>query len=144
MLRLVSSQKTIVMMISGQSPFHLGTSSSHTTNHGTVKQQLASSISSLAQMFDSPGAPSFGTKTLACLVDGDLADHHFKPIHGAWEIKGYSPNNTYLLNSLLSGLSLKYGLASTPDMHAALNDGLDARPGSEDSQALVVGTCIRP
>lgn len=104
---------------------------------------LASSMSSFVRMYDSPDKPSFGTETLADVVADELAGHHFKPIHRAEKIKGYSPNNTYLLYSLLSGLSLKYGLTSSPDMYGAIEDGLDARPGSDDAQELVVGTCIQ-
>jgi hypothetical protein len=105
--------------------------------------RLASSISRLASMYDSPDAPSFGPKSLEYVIHEVLADDHFKPDYGACKIKGYSPNNTYLLYSLLSGLSFKYGLTATPDMHAAIIEGLDARPNSDDAQVLVVGTCVQ-
>jgi hypothetical protein len=105
---------------------------------------LASSMSNLVGMYDSPDKPSFGTETLADVVADELAGHHFKSVHGAEKIKGYSPNNAYLLNSFLSGLSLKYGLTSSPGMYTAIKRGLDARSGSDDdAQELVVGTCIQ-
>jgi len=34
-------------------------------------------------------------------------------------------------------------LTSSPDMYGAIKHGLDARPGSDDAQELVVGTCIQ-
>jgi len=103
---------------------------------------LASSMSNFVGMYDSPDKPSFGTETLADVVAGELAGHHFKS-YGAEKIRGYSPNNTHLLDSLLSGLSLKYGLTSSPDMYSAIKHGLKARPHTDDAQELLVGTCIQ-
>jgi hypothetical protein len=103
-------------------------------------QSLASD---LAKLRDSPDAPTFGTETLSSLINRELADHHFKVIYGDSEVKEYGPKNTYLLDSLLSGLSLKHGLSSTSDQYGAIDDGLDAPHGSDKSEVLVVGACIQ-
>jgi len=39
---------------------------------------LASSMSNLVGMYDSPDKPSFGTEMLADVVADELAGHHFK------------------------------------------------------------------
>ncbi len=103
-------------------------------------QHLASC---LAMVCNSPDATAFGTETLASLVDEELADRHFKVNYGPYEVKAYGPENTHLFESLLSGLSLKYRLTSSSTMYASIDAGLDARPGSDDAQVLVVGTCIQ-
>ena len=104
-------------------------------------QSLASA---LARVANSPDAPTIGTVTLSSLINRELADQHFKVIYsGDSEVKEYGPKNTYLLDSLLSGLSLKHRLTSTSDMYAAIFSGLDAWPGSNKSEVLVVGACIQ-
>jgi hypothetical protein len=99
--------------------------------------------SALTVVRDSPDAPTFGKETLSSLINRELADQHFKAIYGNSEIKEYGPKNTYLLDSLLSGLSLKHGLTSTADQYAAIDDGLDAPHDSDKSEVLVVGACIQ-
>ena len=67
------------------------------------------------------------------------------------EAKDYGPKNTFLLHSLLSGLSLKYRLFHNSDMYAAIEKGLDPSYGmnrwhpynSVDPQVLVLGACIQ-
>jgi hypothetical protein len=103
-------------------------------------QSLASALARLAKADD---APTFETDTLSSLINRELADQHFKVLYGNSEVKEYGPKNTYLLDSLLSGLSLKYELTSTSDQYAAIDDGLDAPHGSEKSEVLVVGACIQ-
>ncbi|KAF8968311.1 hypothetical protein BDZ97DRAFT_1916152 [Flammula alnicola] len=108
-------------------------------------QSLASA---LARLGDSPDAPTFGMETLSSLIDRELADQHFKffygnSVYGNSEVKEYGPKNTYLLDSLLSGLSLKHGLTSTSDQYAAIDEGLDAPHGLDNSEVLVVGACIQ-
>jgi len=106
-------------------------------SHG---QSLASA---LARMCDSPDAPTFGTDTLSSYINRVLADHHFKVIYGNNEVKEYGPKNTFLLDSVLSGLSLKHGLTATSDQYAFIDDGLDAPHNSDQSEVLVVGACIQ-
>ena len=103
-------------------------------------QSLAST---LARVRDSSDAPTFGTETLSSHINSVLADQHFKVIYGDSEVKEYGPKNTYLLDSLLSGLSLKHGLTSTSDQYAAIDHGLDAPHNSDKSEVLVVGACIQ-
>jgi hypothetical protein len=105
-------------------------------------QSLAST---LARLRDSSDAPTFGTKTLSSYIKSVLADQHFKVIYGDSEVKEYGPKNTYLLDSLLSGLSLKHGLtaSATSDQYAAIDDGLDAPHSLDKSEVLVVGACIQ-
>jgi len=103
-------------------------------------QSLASA---LARLGDSPDAPTFETDTLSFYISHVLADHHFKVLYGNYEVKEYGPKNTFLLDSLLSGLSLKHGLTATADQYAAIDDGLDAPHGLDKSEVLVVGACIQ-
>jgi hypothetical protein len=103
-------------------------------------QSLASALARLTKADD---APTFGTETLSSLINRELADQHFKVFYGNSEVKEYGPKNTYLLDSLLSGLSLKYGLTSTSDQYAAIDNGLDPPHGSEKLMVLVVGACIQ-
>lgn len=98
---------------------------------------------SVTRVANFPDAPTFGTATLSSLIDRELADQHFKVIYGDSEVREYGPKNTYLLDSLLSGLSLKHRLTSTSDQYAAIDSGLDALPGSKQSEVLVAGTCIQ-
>jgi len=103
-------------------------------------QSLASA---LARLRDSSDAPTFGTETLSSHINSVLADQHFKVIYGDNEVKEYGPKNTYLLDSLLSGLSPKHELTSTSDQYAAIDHGLDAPHNSDKSEVLVVGACIQ-
>jgi len=103
-------------------------------------QSLASA---LARVANSPDAPTIESGTLSSLINRELADQHFKVIYGDNEVKEYGPKNTYLLDSLLSGLSLKHKLTSTSDMYAAIFSGLDAQLGATKSEVLVVGACIQ-
>ena len=68
---------------------------------------------------------------------------HFQDSYDDEIAKVYGPKNTYLLDSLLSGLSLKYELTSSYKMYKFIKDGLNAPSGSKDSELLVVGTCIQ-
>jgi len=106
-------------------------------SHG---QSLASALTRLR---DSPNAPTFEADTLFSFIDHKLADQHFKVIYSSSEVKEYGSKNTYLLDSLLSGLLLKHQLISTSDQYAAIGNSLDAPRGSGKSQVLVVGTCIQ-
>ena len=70
---------------------------------------------------------------------------HFQDSYDDEIAEVYGPKNTYLLDSLLSGLSLKYELTSSPKMYQFIEDGLNVPSGSKDSlsEVLVVGTCIQ-
>ena len=100
--------------------------------------------SALARIIHSPDAPSFGQATLFELLSRELAGTHFKSYYDDTSTaEVYGPKNPYLLDSLLSGFSFKYNLTSSPEMHGAIEDGLEARCGSKESELLVVGTCIQ-
>jgi len=116
---------------------------SYTDAVGEDPSRGQSLASALARLRDSSDAPSFGTETLSSYINSVLADHHFKVIYGDSEVKEYGPKNTYLLDSFLSGLSLKHGLTTTPDQYAAIDDGLDAPHGLDKAEILVVGACIQ-
>ncbi|KDR74151.1 hypothetical protein GALMADRAFT_227844 [Galerina marginata CBS 339.88] len=103
--------------------------------------------SALARLITSPEAPTFGPEdwdTLAGRINRELAFQHFKVIYGdEAKPEAYGPKNQYLLDSLLSGLSLKHRLTSTSDQYAAIDDGLDPPQGSDKGEVLVIGTCIQ-
>ncbi|KAF8903875.1 hypothetical protein CPB84DRAFT_1745992 [Gymnopilus junonius] len=98
----------------------------------------------LVKVANSPDAPTFPSDTVSSCLNRALADQHFKTFYGDSRVKEYGPKNTYLLESLLSGLSFKYDLTSTSDMLGTLCDGLDTPHGSSDSpEVSVIGTCIQ-
>ena len=97
----------------------------------------------LVRLCNSSDAPTFAPDTLSSYINRELADQHFKVLYGDNEVKEYGPKNTYLLDSLLSGLSLKHRLTATSDQFAAIDTGLDAPHSSKESEVLVVGTCIQ-
>jgi hypothetical protein len=97
--------------------------------------------SALAKVGLSPDAPTYGRETLYALLAKELAGMHFKYYDEDDVHKEYSPTNMYLVDSLLSGLSLKFELTATTDSYAAIIDGLDTRRGC--SEVMVVGTCIQ-
>jgi len=58
--------------------------------------------------------------------------------------KAYGPTNEYLLDCLLSGLSLKLGLTMTSGILYTIVDGLKAqRWRRRCSEVMVVGSCIQ-
>ncbi|TFK26162.1 hypothetical protein FA15DRAFT_693275 [Coprinopsis marcescibilis] len=104
-------------------------------------QRLASALSKLGH---SPDAPAISTTdTLDALLNRELADYHFKWAGFGEGPHTWGPENQYLLESNLSGLSLKNRLTSTSDMLAAVDAGLNATPGTSHVQEVVVGTCIQ-
>jgi len=55
----------------------------------------------------------------------------------------FGPTNTYLVNCLLSGLSLKYNLTSSTDQYGEIRKGLNTHGNSSTSELLVIGACIQ-
>jgi hypothetical protein len=101
---------------------------------------LASALSQLGEYQPSPEAAPINLHGL--LADA-LADHHFKWIGCRDGPHTWGPENRHLLESYLSGLSLKYNLATSSDMRTEVNHGLDATPTTPHAQELVVGACIQ-
>jgi hypothetical protein len=98
---------------------------------------LASALVTIGQSPDSPDR----VHTLAELLYLELGRTHF--YYNDDNDTVYGPKNTYLLESLLSGFSLRYDLTSTTTMYAYIEKGLKAPRGLEESEVLVVGTCIQ-
>jgi hypothetical protein len=94
----------------------------------------------LANLEKSPDAPTFKQDKFFDLVGDALASLHFKFLDDEEE---YGPHNSHLLESLLSGLSLKHGFGITPEMCAAIDRGLKVSRRSTNSETFVVGTCIQ-
>ena len=57
--------------------------------------------------------------------------------------KAFGPTNTYLINSLLSGLSFKYNLTSSPTQYPYIEDGLNVDNNSPIGQLLLIGACMQ-
>lgn len=100
---------------------------------------LASILSELelgdAQQID-PGNP----EAVSTAINRELADSHFKSDGGSHT---WGPENRYLLDSYLSGLSLRHDLTMTSDMLAAVHDGLNVQSSCQNAQEMVVGACIQ-
>jgi len=73
----------------------------------------------------------------------------FTPIFGFdfKDKKSFGPANTYLITSLLSGLteSFKYNLSSSPVQYSYIEDGLNAFDNSSICELLLIGAsgCIQ-
>ncbi|KAF8964567.1 hypothetical protein BDZ97DRAFT_1757897 [Flammula alnicola] len=101
----------------------------------------------LATVRDSPDAPIIGGTSLGVCIWERLEHIHTLGLD-ADELKGenriFGPNNVYLMTSLLSGLSLKYGLAMTRDQTSPIVEGLHAPlDKSATSEIRVIGSCIQ-
>jgi hypothetical protein len=100
--------------------------------------------SALATVRDAPNAPQIGNLTLLELFNRELAAHHPRGLDVDNEkAQEFGPTNTFLIHSLLSGLSFKHNLTSSEDQNANIMKGLDARADSPASEILVTGTCIQ-
>ena len=82
---------------------------------------LASALASLAK---SSSAPTFKGGEFFDLVNDALAGLHFKFLDDEDKPQDYGPHNPHLLESLLSGLSLKHGFSITHDVSWAIVHGL--------------------
>jgi len=105
-------------------------------------QPLASALITIAR---SPDAPTYEWETLYVVFAKELARTHFKYYNEDDMLhKAYGPTNEYLLDCLLSGLSLKLGLTVTTEMFSTIVDGLKApRWRRRCSEVMVVGSCIQ-
>jgi len=92
--------------------------------------------SALVSVRDSPDAPKIHDSSLAEVFSRQLGDLH---VRGFELDNNFGPTNSYLITSLLSGLSFKYNLTTSPDQYGNIQDGLDAH----NSQVLVIGACIQ-
>ena len=60
------------------------------------------------------------------------------------DTKAFGPTNTFLITSLLSGLSLKYKLTDSSDQYGNIQDGLNVVDhNSPTSEVPVIGACIQ-
>ena len=92
---------------------------------------------------DSPDAVIQGDSTLAEAFDNELDDLHSLGSVFDKDNKTFGPTNTYLINSLLSGLSFKYNLTLSPTQYSYIEDGLNVDNNSPISQLLLIGACIQ-
>ena len=88
---------------------------------------------------DSPDAPTIDGDTLLELFYRELADLHSRGFDSA--SKGFVPTNTFLITSLLSGLSIKYDLTDSSDQYGNIWENLDVH--SSTSEDGVIGACIQ-
>ena len=103
-------------------------------------QSLASA---LVRLVNSTDAPSFGGNTLKEHLYSELAGSHFKlfDVKKKFDVV-YGPNNTHLIDSLLSGFSFKFNLATSSHMFGVIGEGLDD-PDDSKMEIMVVGACIQ-
>lgn len=105
-------------------------------------QILASALSQLGRSADAPQITGVADP-LSALINRELADLHFKSPELEDGPHTWGPDNQYLIESLLSALSLKLDLTSSSDMLAPLGDGLNATPSTPHAQEVVVGACVQ-
>ncbi|KAF9473542.1 hypothetical protein BDN70DRAFT_925102 [Pholiota conissans] len=92
---------------------------------------------------DSPDAPMIGgdSTTLWEIYREQLRVLHAQ---GFAEIpEQIGPTNSFLLTSLLSGISFKYDLLSCSEQYGTILEGLNARPTSPNAEVHVAGACIQ-
>jgi hypothetical protein len=106
-------------------------------SHPALGERLASVLAQIGDFQASPDAPVFPLREFLYRALGRI---HFKCRDGSHE---WSPKNAHLLESYLSGLSLKHQLTATTDMYHAVHLGLDATPETPYAQELVIGACIQ-
>jgi hypothetical protein len=114
---------------------------------GNPSRANASALA-LVAVRDSPDAPVIDNDPLEDLFSRQLADLHsrgFDSLHNPYnDNMGIVPTNTFLLTSLLSGLSIKYDLTESPDQYGTLWQGLNANDSNSSiSELRVIGACIQ-
>ena len=101
----------------------------------------------LVAVRDSPDAPLIDGCTLFDLFYRELADLHSLGFYSMDnphnDNKNFVPTNTFLLTSLLSGLSIKYDLTDSSDQYGNIWESLDAKHESSTSEVRVIGACIQ-
>ncbi|KAF8186305.1 hypothetical protein BJ912DRAFT_972212 [Pholiota molesta] len=95
----------------------------------------------LAAVRDAPDAPQIGNLTLLELFNRELAAHHPRGLDA--DTRAFGPANTFLIHSLLSGLSFRHNLTSSADQNAHIAQGLDARADSPAAEVRVTGASIQ-
>jgi hypothetical protein len=103
----------------------------------------------LVAVRDSLEAPAIDNDStvLAELISRKLADLHSRGFQSLDDPqndnKGLVPTNTFLLTSLLSGLSIKYDLTDSSDQYGNIWESVDANDNSSTSEVWVIGACIQ-
>ena len=98
----------------------------------------------LVALRDSPDAPVIQDgSSLAEAFYNELDDLHSRGSVFDKDNKTFGPTNTYLINSLLSGLSFKYNLTLSPTQYSYIEDGLNVDNNSSIGQLLLIGACIQ-
>jgi hypothetical protein len=102
----------------------------------------------LVAVRDSPDAPVTDADALDELFSRQLADLHSRGFDFLDNPRNHNmgivPTNTFLLTSLLSGLSIKYDLTDSSDQYGTLWEGLDADDSNSSiSEVRVIGACIQ-
>jgi hypothetical protein len=98
----------------------------------------------LVALRDSPNTPKIGGDTsLTGIIYRRLADLHSQGFEFDKDTKILEPTNTFLTNSLTSGLSFRYNLVTSPDQYGAIVDGLDVDDRQPASEVLVISACIQ-
>ena len=97
----------------------------------------------LVALRDSPDAPVIRGFSLAETLYNELDDLHSQGSVFDKDNKTFGPTNTYLINSLLSGISFKYNLTLSRTQYSYIEDGLNVDHASPICQLLLIGACIQ-
>ena len=98
----------------------------------------------LVALRDSPDAPTIqGGSSLAEAFHDELDSLHSEGSVFDKHNKSFGPTNTYLINSLLSGVSFKYNLSSSRMQYSNVEDGLNVNFDLSIRQLLLIGACIQ-
>ena len=98
----------------------------------------------LVALRDSPDAPTIqGGSSLTEVFHDELDSLHAEESVLDKHNKTFGPTNTYLINSLLSGVWFKYNLTSSRMQYSNIEDGLIVNHDLSIRQLLLIGACIQ-
>ena len=101
----------------------------------------------LVAVRDSSDAPLINGHTLFDLFYRELADllslGFYSTDNSHNDNENFVPTNTFLLTSLLSGLSIKYNLTDSSDQYGNIWESLNVKHEWSTSEVRVIGACIQ-
>jgi hypothetical protein len=104
----------------------------------------------LVALRDSPEAPLIqggsliqDGSSLAMAFHVTLADLYSRSFYVDDDDSAFGPTNIYLIDCLLSGLSLKHNLSSSHHQYFEVRDALDCHGNSSIDELWVIGACIQ-
>jgi hypothetical protein len=107
-------------------------------------KDLAMSLSNVSRSESVQSIRINGYYSIGGVFNEELVGYHSDGFVLNKDNETFGPTNTYLIASLLSGLSLKHNLTCFSDQFTTIEDGLNIIDNTlPNSEVLVIGTCIQ-